>query len=93
MVKKNNQSSVPDAGRDTPTLQSVDNTGNVVEISRSALATYDRLHFSFLWDRVCSIFSGARKFCVAHGLRQLIRDTKSDVNCFQTSLTRRNEKL
>ena len=41
----------------------------------------------------CSIFSGAGKFCLAHGLRQLTRDTKSDVICLQTTLTRRNEKL
>ena len=26
---------------------------------------------SNVWDRVCSIFSGAGKFCLAHGLRQL----------------------
>ena len=32
--------------------------------------------FSYLWDRVCSIFSGAGKFCCAHGLRQLTRDIK-----------------
>ena len=30
-------------------------------------------------DRVCSIFSGAGKFCLVHGLRQLTRDFKSDV--------------
>ena len=34
---------------------------------------------SYLWDGVCSIFSGAGKFCLAHGLRQLKRDVKSDV--------------
>ena len=28
-------------------------------------------HFSKLRDRVCSIFSGTGKFCLAHGLRQL----------------------
>ena len=28
---------------------------------------------------MCSIFSGAGKFCLAHGLRQLTRDGKSDV--------------
>ena len=32
--------------------------------------------FSYLWDRVCSIFSGAGKFCLAHGLRHLTRDVK-----------------
>ena len=39
-----------------------------------------------------SIFSGTGKFCLAHGLRQLTRDTKSDVSCLQTFFTRRNEK-
>ena len=29
--------------------------------------------------QICSIFSGAEKFCLAHGLRQLIRDVESDV--------------
>ena len=29
----------------------------------------------------------------AHGIRQFIRDTKSDVSCLQTSLTPRNKKL
>ena len=32
-----------------------------------------------LRDRVCSIFSGAGKCCLAHGLRKLTRDVKSDV--------------
>ena len=36
-------------------------------------------NFSYLLDRVCSIFSGASKFCLAHGLRQLTRDYKSDI--------------
>ena len=30
------------------------------------------------WGRVCSIFSGAGIFCVAHGLGQLTRDVQSD---------------
>ena len=34
--------------------------------------------FSYLRDRVCFIFSGAGKFCFAHGLRQLTCDVKSD---------------
>ena len=34
---------------------------------------------SYLWDRVCSKSSGAGKFCLAHGPRQLTRDIKSDV--------------
>ena len=29
-------------------------------------------------------FSGAGKFCPVHGMRQLTRDTKSDVSCLQT---------
>ena len=33
----------------------------------------------YLWDRVCSMFGGAGKFCLAHGLRQLTHDFKSDV--------------
>ena len=37
------------------------------------------------------MLSGAGKFCLAHGLRQLTGDTKSDVNCLQTLHTRRNE--
>ena len=32
-----------------------------------------KTEFSYLLDRVCSIFSGAGKFCLAHGLRQLTR--------------------
>ena len=38
-------------------------------------------------------FSSDGKFCIAHGLRQLMLNTKSDVSCLQTSLTRPNEKL
>ena len=34
---------------------------------------------SYLWDIICSIFSGARKFRLIHGLRQLICDVKSVV--------------
>ena len=34
---------------------------------------------SYLFDRICSIFSGAGKFCLALGLGQLTRDVKSDV--------------
>ena len=30
---------------------------------------------------------------LAHGLRQLTRDSKSDVSCLQTTLTRHTEKL
>ena len=33
---------------------------------------------SYLRDRVCSIFICAGKFCLAHGLRQLTHDIKSD---------------
>ena len=44
--------------------------------------------FSYLLDRVCSIFSGAGKFCPAHGTR----DASSDVSCLQAFFTRRNEK-
>ena len=32
-----------------------------------------------LSDRDCSIFSSAGKYCLAHWLRQLTRDIKSDV--------------
>ena len=42
--------------------------------------------------KVCSIFSVAGKFCLAHGQTQLTRDTKSDVSCLQTFFTRRNEE-
>ena len=35
--------------------------------------------FFYLRDRICSIFSGPGKFCLAHGLRQLTRDVKNDV--------------
>ena len=31
------------------------------------------------FERVCSIFSGARKFCLVHGLGHLSRDVNSDV--------------
>ena len=52
-----------------------------------------QIDFLYLRDRVCSIFSGAGKFCLAHGLRQLAQDTKSDVSCVQKSFTCPNEKL
>ena len=48
---------------------------------------------SYLRDRAGSIFSGAGKFCLAHGLRQLKRDPKSDLSCLRTLLTRQNENL
>ena len=32
-------------------------------------------------------------YCLAHGLRQLTLDTKSDVSCLQTTLTHRKEDL
>ena len=47
----------------------------------------------FTYETVCSILLGTGKFSVTHGLRQLIRDTKSDVSCLQTFFTRRNENL
>ena len=41
-----------------------------------------------------SIFSGAGKFCLAHGLRQLsLGDTISDVSWLQTLFTRRKENF
>ena len=49
--------------------------------------------FSYLWDRVSSILTCAGKYCLAYWLRQLTRDTKSDVSCSQTMLTRRNKNL
>ena len=39
----------------------------------NAQLKYDKVDFPYLLDRVCSIFSGAGKFCLAHGLRQLTR--------------------
>ena len=51
------------------------------------------IQISYLRDRVCSIYSGAGKFCLAHRLRQLKRDTKSDVSCLQTMLTPHNENF
>ena len=36
-------------------------------------------YYSYLWDRMCSIFNGTGKFCLAHELRQLTRHVKSDV--------------
>ena len=44
---------------------------------------------SYLCERVCSSFSDAGKFCLAPGLREFTRDTKSDVSYLQTHL---NEK-
>ena len=41
---------------------------------------FTRHVFSYLWNGVCSILSGAGKFCLAHGLRQLSRDAKLDVS-------------
>ena len=38
-----------------------------------------QLVISYQRDRVCSKFSSAGKFFLAHGLRQLTRDIKSDV--------------
>ena len=59
-------------------------------IGKKTFLTYDTefvlflaKSFSYLWDRVCSIFRGAGKFCLAHGLRQLTRDTICDVSCLQ----------
>ena len=46
---------------------------------------------SYLGDRVCSIFSGAGKFYLIHGLRQLTHDAKSKVSCLQMTLTRCTE--
>ena len=43
--------------------------------------------------RTLFYFSGAGKFCLIHGLRQLTRDTISDISYLQTLLTRRNENL
>ena len=45
---------------------------------------------------MCTIFSDAGKFCLAHRLRQLTRDSKTDVSCLHTlltMLTRINEDL
>ena len=39
----------------------------------------DGQSFSYLWDRVCSSFSGVGKAYFAHGLRQLTRDVKCEV--------------
>ena len=39
----------------------------------------DEIYFSFLRDRICSIFGGAGNFCLAHGPGQLTRDVKCDV--------------
>ena len=37
---------------------------------------------NFLSSRkLCSIFRGAEKFCIALELRQLLRDTKCDISC------------
>ena len=38
-----------------------------------------RLFLCYLRDRVCSSFSGAGKFCLGHGVRQLTRDVRGDV--------------
>ena len=38
-----------------------------------------RCCISCLWDRVCSSYSGAGKFCLAHELRQLTHNVKHDV--------------
>ena len=55
---------------------------------RSGYSVADRFFLPMRY-RVRSIFSGAGKFCLAHGLRQLILNTKSDVCWLQTLLTRR----
>ena len=47
------------------------------------------MNISYLRDRVCSIFNGAGKFCLAHGLRQLTREAKTDVIWLQTTLTKK----
>ena len=49
-------------------------------------------HFFLSMRQSLFFFSGAGKFCLAHGLRQLTPDTKSDVSCIQTFFTNRNEK-
>ena len=40
---------------------------------------WERTGFSYLCDRICSIFSGAGKFRLAHRLKQLTRNVNSDV--------------
>ena len=62
------------------------NTGNFYDLGLDK-------SFSYVWDRVCSIFSSAGKFCLAKGLRQLTQDSKSNVSCLQTMPTSRNENL
>ena len=42
---------------------------------------------------IWNIFSGAGKFCLAHGLRQLTLDTICDISYLQTLLKRHKEKL
>ena len=43
---------------------------SLIEVYGFNFLTYDS-------ERVCSIFSGAGKFCLANGLRQLTRDVRS----------------
>ena len=62
----------------------------VTSLDVSAVAGHHAMPAALLFF---SIFSGAGKFCLAHGLRRLTRETKCSVSCLQTSLTRRNEKL
>ena len=47
----------------------------------------------FLTMRVCSILAVLENSVLPMGLRQLTRNTKSDVSYLQSSLSRLNEKL
>ena len=59
----------------------------------SYLALYDVLCYLTYEIEFVKFFSGAGKFCLAHGLRQFTRDAKSDISCLQTLLTRRDVDL
>ena len=61
---------------------------NVTSFSR-----IKNLRNTFLTYETEFVFSGAGKCYLAQGPRQLTRDAKSEASSFQTTLTRRNEKL
>ena len=56
-------------------------------LGRLSPAQENVFRFSYLSDRVCSNFSGAGKFCLAHGLKV------TSVVCLQMTLTSLYENL
>ena len=67
--------------------------GEIIIVSPGKTCGYSypvcKKFFSYICDGVCSILSGALKFCLAHGLRQLTHGVKYDVRIlnFRSAVT------